>query len=197
MLKTQWTINSIITHNCKKIQTKNILPRKFVLREDNKTKNCIIQTLLENQNNLLKYIKSIDGRQSKMFPRQHAQSNNFITPRHYVKKRDARKSFTIETRNQFQLLENVIEEQLNNNELNMVQETTNNHETTLLCQPKNLLKSYHQVQTLLPIILFHLMQTIASIILEDLKKIMQKNIATISTNTTDFCGFGHIYWRNP
>ena len=30
------------------------------LREENKTKNCIIQTLMENQNNLLKRIKSID-----------------------------------------------------------------------------------------------------------------------------------------
>ena len=57
---------------------------------------------------------------------QHAQSDNFITPRHYVKNRDARKSFTIDTRNQFQPLENVIEGQSNNNELNMVQETTNN-----------------------------------------------------------------------
>ena len=61
-----------------------------------------------------------------MFSTSHAQSDNFITSRHYFKNRDARKSFTIETRNQFQPLENVIEEQMNNNELNMVQETTNN-----------------------------------------------------------------------
>ena len=70
------------------------------LREENKTKNCIIQTLMENQNNLLNRIKSIGGNHSKMFFTQHAQSNNFITPRHYSKKCDARKSFTIETRNQ-------------------------------------------------------------------------------------------------
>ena len=64
-----------------------------------------------------------------MFSIQHAQSNNFVTPRHYSKNCDARKSFTIETRNQFQPLENVTEEQLNNNELNMVHETTNNSRT--------------------------------------------------------------------
>ena len=81
---------------------------------------------MENQNNLLNRIKSIDGNHSEMFSTQHAQSNNFITPRHYSKNCDARKSFTIETRNQFQPLENVIEEQLNNNELNMAHETTNN-----------------------------------------------------------------------
>ena len=38
-----------------------------------------------NQNNLLKRIKSIDGNRSKMFSTQHAQSDNFITPRHYFK----------------------------------------------------------------------------------------------------------------
>ena len=42
------------------------------LREENKAKNCIIQTLVENQNNLLNGIKSIDGNHS-----QHTQSNNF------------------------------------------------------------------------------------------------------------------------
>ena len=96
------------------------------LREENKTKNCIIQTLMENQINLLKSIKSIDGNHSEMFSTQHAQSDNFITPRYCVKNRDAHKSFTIDTRNQFQPLENVIEEQSNNNELNMAQEATNN-----------------------------------------------------------------------
>ena len=80
------------------------------LREENKTKKFIIQTLMGNQNNLLKRIKSIDGNDSEMFSTQHAQSDNFITPRHHVKNRDARKSFTINTRNQFQPLENVIEE---------------------------------------------------------------------------------------
>ena len=90
------------------------------LREENKTKNCIIQTLMENQNNLLKRIKSIDGNHSEMFSTQHAQSDNFITSRHYFKNCDAR------TRNQFQPLENIIEEQLSNNELNMAHETNNN-----------------------------------------------------------------------
>ena len=57
---------------------------------------------------------------------QHAQSDNFITHKHYVKNHDARKSLTIDTRNQFQPLENVIEEQPNNNELKMAQKTTKN-----------------------------------------------------------------------
>ena len=81
---------------------------------------------MENQNNLLKRIKSLDGNQSEMFPTQHAQSDNFITHRHYVENLDARKSFTIDTRNQFQPLENVLEKQSNNIELNMAHETTNN-----------------------------------------------------------------------
>ena len=93
------------------------------LREESKTKNCIIQKLMENQNNLLKRIKSVEENQLEMFSTQHAQSDNFITPKHYVRNRDARKSFTIKTRNQFKTLENVIEEQSNNNELNMVHET--------------------------------------------------------------------------
>ena len=80
---------------------------------------------MENQSNLLKRIKSIEGNHSEMFSMQQAQSDNFITPRRYFKNSDARKRFTIETRIQFQ--ENVIEEQLNNNELNMARETTNNH----------------------------------------------------------------------
>ena len=63
---------------------------------------------------------------SEIFSMQYAQSDNFITPRHYVKNREAQKSFTIDTRNQFQPLENVIEDQSNKNELNMSQETTNN-----------------------------------------------------------------------
>ena len=79
---------------------------------------------MENQSNLLKRIKSIEGNHSEMFSMQQAQSDNFITPRRYFKNSDARKRFTIETRMQFQ--ENVIEEQLNNNELNMARETTNN-----------------------------------------------------------------------
>ena len=92
------------------------------LREESKTKNSIIQV----QNNLLKLIKSIDGNHKEMFSTQHAQSDNFITNRNYVKNSDARKSFKIDTRNQFQPLENVFKEQSNNNELNMAQETTNN-----------------------------------------------------------------------
>ena len=81
-------------------------------------------------------------------------------------------NYMIGTRNQFQLLENAIVEQSNNNELNMAQETTNNpaKQTTLLCRPKNLLNSNHQAQTLPTIYLFHLMQKIAPIILVDLKK---------------------------
>ena len=79
---------------------------------------------MENQSNLLKRIKSIEGNHSEMFSMQQAQSDNFITPRRCFKNSDARKRFTIETRMQFQ--ENVIEEQLNNNELNMARETTNN-----------------------------------------------------------------------
>ena len=38
----------------------------------------------------------------------------------------ARKSFPMDTRNQFEPLENVVEEQSNNNDLNMAEETTNN-----------------------------------------------------------------------
>ena len=79
------------------------------LREENKTKSCIIQTLKENQINLLKRIKSIDGNHSEMFSTQHAESDNFIIPRDYVKNLDASKSFTIDTRNQLQPLENVTE----------------------------------------------------------------------------------------
>ena len=59
---------------------------------------------MENQNDLLRRIKSIDGNHSEMFSTQHAQSDNFITPRHYVKNRDTSKSFTIDTRSQFQPL---------------------------------------------------------------------------------------------
>ena len=86
----------------------------YHLREENKTKNCIIQTLMENQNNLLKR-KFIDGNHSVMFSMLYVQSENFITPRHYVKNRDARKSFMVDSRNQFQPLENVIEKKPNNN----------------------------------------------------------------------------------
>ena len=35
---------------------------------------------MENENSLLKYIKSIDGSYSEMFSTQHAQNDNFITP---------------------------------------------------------------------------------------------------------------------
>ena len=75
----------------------------------------------------------------------------------YFKNYDARKSFTIETRNQFQPLENIIGEQSNNNELNMAHETTNNPQNEPTLSAKNPLKSYHQAQTLLTIISFHLM----------------------------------------
>ena len=69
------------------------------LREENKTKHFIIQTPMKNQNNLLKNIRFIDRNHSEVFSTEHAQNDNFITPRHYVKNRDARKSFTIDTRN--------------------------------------------------------------------------------------------------
>ena len=80
-----------------------------LLREKNKTKSCIIQTLKENQINLLKRIKSIDGNHSEMFSTQHAESDNFIITRDYIKNLDACKSFTIDTRNHLQPLENVTE----------------------------------------------------------------------------------------
>ena len=47
------------------------------VREENITKKSIIQTLMENQNNLLKRIKSIHGNHSEKFSAQHAQSDNF------------------------------------------------------------------------------------------------------------------------
>ena len=39
---------------------------------------------MKNQNNLLKHIKPIDGNHSDMFSAQYTQSDNFITPRHYI-----------------------------------------------------------------------------------------------------------------
>ena len=54
----------------------------FHLRVENTTKNCIIQTLMGNQNNLLKRFKSIDGNYSEMSSTQHAQSEKFITPKY-------------------------------------------------------------------------------------------------------------------
>ena len=113
----------------------------------------------------------------------HAQSENFITPRHYVKNCDARKSFMIDRNNQFQSLENVIEEQSNNNELNMAQETTNNPQNNPTMTAEKSVEKLPSSTDFPTIILFHLMQTIASIISEDLKsKIKKKNIATISAN---------------
>ena len=91
--------------NNTKLQEKsneNYLTEKIpYLREENKTKNCAIQTLIENQNNLLKRIKSSDEKQLEIFSTQHTQSDNFITPRNYVKNRDVCKSFVIDIRNQF------------------------------------------------------------------------------------------------
>ena len=40
---------------------------------------------MENQNHLLKRIKSIDRNHSEIFSTQHAQSVNFIPSKHYVK----------------------------------------------------------------------------------------------------------------
>ena len=37
---------------------------------------------MENQNNLLKRVKSIDGNHLEMLSTQHAQNDNFIIPRH-------------------------------------------------------------------------------------------------------------------
>ena len=79
-----------------KLNEKYLIEEIRHLRDENKTKNCIIQTLMENQNNLLNRIKSIDGSHSEMFSAQHAQSNNFITPRHYSKNCHARKSCSCE-----------------------------------------------------------------------------------------------------
>ena len=65
-----------------KSNKKNSTEEIFHLREENTEKNCIIQTLMENQNNLLKRFKSVDGNCSEIFSSQHAQSDKFITPRH-------------------------------------------------------------------------------------------------------------------
>ena len=113
------------------------------LRKKSKTKNCIIQTLMKNQNNLLTRIKPIAENHAEMFSTQHAQSDNFITPRHYVKNRDANKSFTIETRNQFKPLENVIviAKQSNKNELNMAHETNNSQYQSTMTAEKSVEKS--------------------------------------------------------
>ena len=71
----------------KKSNEKHLTGEIRHLIEKNKIKNCIIQTLMENQNSLLKRIESIDGNYSESFSTQHAQSDNFITPRHNVKNR--------------------------------------------------------------------------------------------------------------
>ena len=52
-----------------KSNEKYIIEEIHHLREENKTKKCIIQTLMENQNNLLNRIKSTDGNHSEMFLR--------------------------------------------------------------------------------------------------------------------------------
>ena len=125
------------------------------IREEKKTKNCMIQRLMENENNLLKRIKSADGNNLSIFSTQSAQGNNFITPRHYGEYCDSHKNFTIDTRNQFQPLENVTEEQPNNNELNMAQDTTNNSRNEPTMTAKKSVEKYHKAQTLATIILFH------------------------------------------
>ena len=71
----------------KKSNEKHLTGEIRHLIEKNKIKNCIIQTLMENQNSLLKRIESIDGNYSESFSTQHAQSDNFITPRNNVKNR--------------------------------------------------------------------------------------------------------------
>ena len=65
--------------------------------------------LKENQSNLVKGVKSFDENQLEIFSTQDAQSDNVVTPRHYVSYRDARKSLKIYARNQFKPLENKIE----------------------------------------------------------------------------------------
>ena len=107
ILLTENSVNDKLGYNAQlqeKSNEKYLIEEIHHLREENKTKKCKIQTLMENQNNLLNRIKSIDGNHSEMFSTQHAQSSNFITPRSYSKNCDARKSFTIETRNQLQPL---------------------------------------------------------------------------------------------
>ena len=51
--------------------------------------------LKENQSNLVKGVKSFDENQLEIFSTQDAQSDNVVTPRHYVSYRDARKSLKI------------------------------------------------------------------------------------------------------
>ena len=128
-----------------------------------------------------------------MFSTSHAQSDNFITSRHYFKNRDARKSFTIETRNQFQPLENVIEEQMNNNELKMVQETTNNlrNEPTLSAK-----KSFEKLPSSKDPADNNFVSSVDNFInniRRSEKKRMLKNIATISASykKITYCGRLH------
>ena len=127
------------------------------LREENKIKKCIIQTLMENQNSLLKGNKSIGGNHSEMFSMHHAQRENFITPRYYNKNYDARKGFTTDTKNQFQSLENVIEEQSNNIELNMAKETTSNTQNDPTMAVEKTAEKLPSIIDSPKIILFHLM----------------------------------------
>ena len=65
-----------------KLNEKHLIEEICHLREENKTKSCVIQTPMENQNNLLKRVKSIDGNHLEMLSTQHAQNDNFIIPRH-------------------------------------------------------------------------------------------------------------------
>ena len=68
-----------------KLNEKYLTEKIRHLREENKTKNCVIQTLMENETNLLKHVKFIDGNHSEMLSAQHTQNDNFIIPRHYIK----------------------------------------------------------------------------------------------------------------
>ena len=137
---------------------------------------------MENQNNLLKR-KFIDGNHPVMFSMVYVKSENFITPRHYVKHRDARKSFMFDSRNQFQPLENVIEKQPNNNELNIAQETPNNPRNDSTMTAENFAKK-------LPSRTDHAESNFASYDVDNCinnfrrseKQNAEKNIATISAN---------------
>ena len=74
------------------------------------------------------------------------------------KNHDARQSFTIDTRNLSQPLQNVIEGQSNNNGLNMVQERTNNPQNDRTMAAKNSNEKLPSSTVTLPtIILLHLM----------------------------------------
>lgn len=66
-------------------------------------KNCIIQTLVESQNCLMKHVTSTDG--------NHSENTNddVNTYKCLVKYRNTLKNFKINTRNQFEPQQNITE----------------------------------------------------------------------------------------